>query len=423
MTGVPIVDIVAQQAARQVQILNDSLRIANESKHLSTRVSRLNLARQTLAELQALASQYTFLSLTNLQDVLTSIDEVAAEIRAAEEAAAQSPPRSRRLRRTSPELVAAGPLGALRLAELPVSVIDLETTGLSPSAGARIIEISIVRVDPGHQPRVVLETLINPQGPVYCTEIHGITDDDVVGAPLFSDVIGEVIGATEGTLVAAYNASFDMSFLRAEIEAAGAGKALRAPPPHVCLMWLRPLLGLGKRCALKAACEQHQIVPGDHRASADAVASARLWSHYVPAAARRGIHTLGDLAGAGSHKYLTSLRYPFYGADDVQDAGGRRPHLRLKPRLATATAVNGVREYWHSLVAALVDGRLDDLEVGGLRRVQAAYDLSPAEIRAVHARFYADKLREAAQDDALLDDEVEVLSTLRGQLALLGWTP
>ncbi len=421
-----LVDVIGQQAGRLVQILNDSLRIANESKSLKTRIARLALARSTLAELQSLATQFPFISLTNLTEVLKSIDDVAAEIEVAAQQASSSPtpPRRTAKRSSGTELDGTGPLASLPLREVPLAVIDLETTGLSASSGARIVEVSIVRVDPGQEPRVVLDTLVNPQGPVYCTDIHGISDDDVVGAPTFPDIVGDTVSALGGALVGAFNASFDMGFLRAELGWAGHSRELRAPPPHVCLMWLRPLLGIGKRCSLDIACKEQGVSPGGHRAAGDAMAGALMWPRYVEAAEQRGIRTLGDLARAGSHKYLMSLRYPFYGAGDFSDAGGQRGVAALKPRAPSARpAFAGVRQYWHALVDALVDGVLAESELTSLRDMQTAMALSQEQIRSVHARVFADRLREAAEDDSLTDQELKALSSLRQELAAIGWAP
>ena len=62
------------------------------------------------------------------------------------------------------------------LRDTAMSFIDFETTGLSARSGARVVEVSIVRVEPDGEPQVVLDTLIDPEGPVLCTSIHGIDD-------------------------------------------------------------------------------------------------------------------------------------------------------------------------------------------------------------------------------------------------------
>jgi DNA polymerase III epsilon subunit-like protein len=74
--------------------------------------------------------------------------------------------------------------------ESPIAVVDFETTGLTPGFD-RVIEVSVVRLDPGKEARLVLDTLVNPMRPVAATEIHGITDADVAKAPRFHEIAGE----------------------------------------------------------------------------------------------------------------------------------------------------------------------------------------------------------------------------------------
>ena len=326
---------------------------------------------------------------------------------------------------------------AMPLREIPLSVIDFETTGLSAKSGARVIEVAVARVEPGGEPKVVLDTLVDPDGPVLCTSIHGITDDDVLGAPNFTELICEIVLALDGALVGAFNASFDMSFLSAEAAFARRTASLRLPP-HVCLMWLRPLLGLSKRCSLDAACEQHGLRAVSHRAAEDALACAYMWQHYVAAAERQGIKTLEDLSEAGSHRYLQSLNSPPYCRDDFTAMGARKTGTALKPRrtpvvspahaptslsMRMERARDRVRAYWHGLIDALADGLINIEEQAALLKLQGDLGLRNEEVRAAHARLFADRLREYAEDDEVSKRETAKLSDLRMALQQLGWAP
>lgn len=191
----------------------------------------------------------------------------------------------------------------LEIIQTPVAVLDFETTGLDPSRD-RVVEVSVVRVDPGERPKLVLDTLINPRCPVKASHIHGITDRDVRSAPTFRDALGEIKAALAGCVVAAYNASFDMRFLRSESERAGHPGEV----PYMCLMQLRPLLGLGARCNLAAACAVHRItIQNAHRASVDAMAAAGLVPVCISAIRNRGLRTFDDLSKLGGHAYLRSF--------------------------------------------------------------------------------------------------------------------
>lgn len=325
---------------------------------------------------------------------------------------------------------------AMPLRDIPFSVIDFETTGLSAKSGARVVEVAVARVDPGNEPRLVLDTLVDPDGPVLCTSIHGITDDDVLGAPSFSELVCEIVLALDGSLVGAFNASFDMAFLSAEAAFARRTASLRSPP-HVCLMWLRPLLGISKRCSLDMACEQHGLRAVSHRAAEDALACAYMWQHYVDAAERKGIRTTEDLSRAGSHRYLQTLSSPPYCRDDFAAMGARKSGTALKPRstpvMSPAHAVSQgrgmahardrVRVYWHALIDALTDGLISVEEQASLQKVRANLGLRIEEVRAAHARLFADRLREYAEDDEVSKGEAAKLSDLRMALQQLGWAP
>ena len=133
--------------------------------------------------------------------------------------------------------VAARGVGPLLIGDTPLAVIDFETTGLTPGVD-RVVEVAVARLEPGCEPQLVLDTLVNPQRRVAATEIHGITDEDVSDAPSFAEVAGDLVEALAGCVVTAYNVYFDISFLSHELKSAG----LNHVPPHMCLMYFRPRL-------------------------------------------------------------------------------------------------------------------------------------------------------------------------------------
>ena len=58
------------------------------------------------------------------------------------------------------------------------------------------------------------ETLIDPEGPFTNTWVHGISETDVRGAPLFPPVLEKLTDLATGTeVIAAHNASFDVQVL------------------------------------------------------------------------------------------------------------------------------------------------------------------------------------------------------------------
>jgi DNA polymerase-3 subunit epsilon len=98
--------------------------------------------------------------------------------------------------------------------------LDTETTGLDPAQGHRIIEICCIELE-NHVPTGEdFHTLVNPQRdvPEEAARVHGITEDKLVGAPLFAEIADPFLAFIEDSPLVIHNAEFDLKFLNAEFE-------------------------------------------------------------------------------------------------------------------------------------------------------------------------------------------------------------
>lgn len=80
------IDVVAATARRMVEVVSQSMQIAFDSKNIETRRSRVRVARENIARLLELASDYPFIKIERLADVerdLAKIDERTDEMLAA----------------------------------------------------------------------------------------------------------------------------------------------------------------------------------------------------------------------------------------------------------------------------------------------------------------------------------------------------
>lgn len=103
----------------------------------------------------------------------------------------------------------------------PLAVFDIEATGISPRSD-RIVELSVVKIDPSGS-RETITWRINPGIPIppETTEIHGISDEDVVDSPSFKDVANEIYEHFDGCDLCGYNVSrFDIPMLTEEFQRA-----------------------------------------------------------------------------------------------------------------------------------------------------------------------------------------------------------
>ncbi|MBN3036809.1 MAG: GIY-YIG nuclease family protein [Bacteroidales bacterium] len=155
------------------------------------------------------------------------------------------------------------------------SIIDIETTGLSPR-NERITEIAIM-VHDGEKLVDEFTTLLDPEVriPYRITQLTGINDKMVQGAPRFCEIARHIVEMTEGTVLVGHNVHFDYHFIRKEFGELGYDYRR----PCICTAKLSRRLLPGRRSyALGKLCEELNIHnPYRHRAFGDAQATLSLF--------------------------------------------------------------------------------------------------------------------------------------------------
>lgn len=96
------------------------------------------------------------------------------------------------------------------------SIIDIETTGLSPNR-EKITEIAIY-VHDGEKVVDEFTTLLNPEIeiPYRITQLTGINNNMVNESPKFYEVAKRIVEMTEDTIFIGHNVNFDYNFVRKE---------------------------------------------------------------------------------------------------------------------------------------------------------------------------------------------------------------
>ncbi len=180
------------------------------------------------------------------------------------------------------ELSASEPWAAHR-----VAMLDTETTGRDANVD-RVVEIGIII---GQNGEIVARQnwLLNPGIPIPkgASDVHGILDEHVKDAPSFAAIAHEVAAMLEGAIPAAYNATFDRNFIRAEMRRAGIDLGPRsAPGLRDGVEWLDPLVWARQiqrheksRALSEVANRLGVALENAHRASDDAEAALRvMWA-------------------------------------------------------------------------------------------------------------------------------------------------
>lgn len=102
-------------------------------------------------------------------------------------------------------------------------VLDTETTGFDFAGADRIVEIGCVEMI-NHTPSgKVYHEYINPERavPEQVVRVHGLTTEFLAGKPKFAEVAAAFLEFVGDAAIVAHNASFDMSFVNAELARAG----------------------------------------------------------------------------------------------------------------------------------------------------------------------------------------------------------
>ena len=186
-------------------------------------------------------------------------------------------------------------LSALPLASLAAVVFDTETTGLD-TVRDRVIEIGAVRLAAGRIDDSDRHCcLIDPGVPIppASIAIHGITDDEVAGAPGFAAGIRGFAEWAGPAVFLGHSVGFDLAVLEAEhrrhglswqaprtLDTRDLAQAVGPDLPDWSLETLAGWLGIP--------------VEGRHRALSDALLTARIFLALLPKLRGRGVSTLAE---------------------------------------------------------------------------------------------------------------------------------
>jgi DNA polymerase III epsilon subunit family exonuclease len=100
--------------------------------------------------------------------------------------------------------------------------LDVETTGLSPQRGDRVIEIALM-VTRGFDIQKRYAQLVNPQRDISWGAyfVNRITPDMLTGAPGIQEILDVVLGHLDEAVIVGHNIAFDLGFLRHECQLCG----------------------------------------------------------------------------------------------------------------------------------------------------------------------------------------------------------
>lgn len=307
-------------------------------------------------------------------------------------------------------------------------VFDVETTGLSPATN-RILEIGVIRVDPLGKPLGYWSSLVNPQGPVGATHIHGIRESDVVDAPTFDELVGDLLPKLHGQVLVAHNASFDRSFLKAEL-----GRVGWSLPdvPVVCTMaeskHFLPALERRRLSDCAEAIGIRQEV--EHRALGDATLTTAILHFYLNGPVDRSRSAQLSLLPTQA----AGILWPSEPGERIAPKSVRqRPRKTAMPvRMELLESVSEILpddllgdspstpqlSYANLLLSSLDDGVISESELLALSECADIFGLSSDFINNVHTKLLRAVVREAWRDGAVSRNEQQQIIECAQRLGL-----
>ncbi|MBA4031747.1 MAG: hypothetical protein C0478_12780 [Planctomyces sp.] len=294
-----------------------------------------------------------------------------------------------------------------------IAVLDVETTGLSPWRHDRIVEIGIVVMDADGAIDAEYETLVNPTRDIGPSCIHQISSADVLRAPVFADVAGDVLEMLSTcTIIAGHNVSFDKNFLVKEYERLG------VVLPDVPLLCTCRLFG---RANLQSCCDELGLtfngIP--HRALVDAQLTAR-----VVALLCSDDPTLLDTHRLPNISWprVTPQRTPCFTRVHAERSSAAPPSFlqRLSSTIHhdTEAETPNVLAYMVLIDRILEDRVIDQAEEDLLVDAVASWRLSTAQLSAAHTNYIHNLAVSALADGVISDAErrdLHLVARLLGQ--------
>lgn len=325
--------------------------------------------------------------------------------------------------------------GAASLGQPRFAVLDIETSGLSPTSD-RVVEMAVVTTDPRGRVLSEWSTRVNPEGSVGASHIHGISQDDVASAPVFRDLVAALIQQLAGAALVAHNAPFDLAFLAAEFHRAG----WQMPKiPTLCTLAASEhhLPSLPRRRLADCCWAVGTPLTGAHSALGDARGTAVLLAAFM--------HPNVGMPPLPEHVALPeralAVRWPLASDTNFIDIASPRDEAevatptvyevpRPAPALVEALSRMSLRDalgdgapsnslaYMETLALALEDGQLYEDERVAIGDAATAMGLSAVDAAAANLAFVHALAHTALNDGRVSRDERAELNAVADVLGL-----
>lgn len=217
-------------------------------------------------------------------------------------------------------------------------VLDTETTGLDPLRGDRLVEIGCIEIFNRMPTGQSFHRYINPERdmPQEAYAVHGLSAEFLATKPLFTEVVEEFLEFIGDAPLVIHNASFDISFINAELERINRQPITRDRLVDTLLLARRKHPGVSNR--LDDLCSRYSI-DNSRRTKHGALLDAELLAEvYV------------DLIGARQSQLVLAAE-----SEEIRVGGAGELPRRQRPVPLPARLTDVERDAHRAFVATLGD--------------------------------------------------------------------
>ena len=217
-------------------------------------------------------------------------------------------------------------------------VLDTETTGLDPLRGDRLVEIGCVELFNRMPTGVTFHRYFNPEREMAAEAfaVHGLSTEFLADKPFFHEVVDEFLAFIGDAPLVIHNASFDISFINAELDRLKRPPILRERLVDTLLLARRKHPGVSNR--LDDLCSRYAI-DNSRRTKHGALLDSELLAEvYV------------DLIGARQSQLILASESGAIRLDGSAETVRRQRPVPLAPRVSDAE-----REAHRAFIATLGD--------------------------------------------------------------------
>ena len=229
-------------------------------------------------------------------------------------------------------------------------ILDTETTGLDPLRGDRLVEVGCIEIYNRMPTGQTFHRYINPERdmPAEAFAVHGLSTEFLASKPLFREVVDEFLEFIADAPLVIHNASFDVSFINAELDRMNRPPIARDRLVDTLLLARRKHPGVSNR--LDDLCSRYAI-DNSRRTKHGALLDAELLAEvYI------------DLIGARQSQLILAAEVRDAWADGYGDMPRRQREVPLVARITDADriahrafiATLGDRPIWSDFLGAAV---------------------------------------------------------------------